>query len=250
MLKYTYPKIEFVIDPDYLIAHTLTYAGRRSFSSKKFNKDIENLQNYAWSKSKVFYNVLAGRILPGDLTDKNLGNLAAELPKYLGALKKSKEYNKILLQTKNYLTFCKIRWENKFQRTSKILNDLTGLKFEKERFTIYITHPSLRNGQSLGNNKITFGHNEDWKSYSTIYFWHEILHSRLPRDDLGHAIIELITDEELRVNLNGGHYPPFVGNPDLSRLKKRILPYWKEYLVSDKKDILKFYSYCKKKVKD
>jgi hypothetical protein len=252
MLNCSNPKVEFVIDLNYLITHTLVYAGRHDFSSKKFNNDIESFQNYAWSKSKVFYDFLAGRPIPGDLNNKNLSTLAKGLQKYLEIIKKSKEYGKILLQTQNYLKFCKTQWENNFQRTSKIIKDLTGFKFKNERFIIYVTHPSLRNGVSLGGNKIAFGNTEDWRNYSTVYLWHEILHSKIPFDgyaSIGHAIIDLVADEELRISLNGGYYPPFIGNPDYSKLKKQILPYWKKYLVSDKKDILKFYRHCKKNLK-
>jgi hypothetical protein len=63
--------------------------------------------------------------------------------------------------------------------------------------------------------------------------WHEILHFYWlkPKDEnLSHAIIELVTDNELRIRLNGGKYPPFVGHSWLEKIRRKIYPYWKKYL--------------------
>jgi hypothetical protein len=50
-----------------------------------------------------------------------------------------------------------------------------------------------------------------------------------------HAIIELLTDEELRIRFNkkGVYFKEkqkFIGHKDLISLKKKILPYWKNYI--------------------
>jgi len=113
---------------------------------------------------------------------------------------------------------------------------------------VYITHPSLKNGQYLGENKITLGHNEDWPNYFTIYLWHEILHSYLGKTDLEHALIQFITDEELRIKLNGGEYPPFVGHKNLFPLMERILPFWRKYLKNKSKNIIEFKNNLKNKI--
>ena len=119
------------------------------------------------------------------------------------------------------------------------MKKLTGLKLNK-KFTVYITHPSLRNGRYRGNNTIEWGHHENWRNYATIYLWHEILHSYIGYGDKEHAVIELITDEELRIRLNGGKYPPFVGHNYLGNMKKKMLPKWREYLKSDQHNIRDF----------
>ena len=169
-----------------------------------------------------------------------------ELPNLLLAFKKDKYYKKILIQTKDYLDFCEKQWNNNYQRTSKIIKELTRFNLNK-KFTVYITHPSLKNGCCIENDKIAWGHNEDWPNYSTVYLWHEILHSyfrstnvKFNNKDIEHSIIQFITDNELRIRLNGGQYPPFKGHPKLFPLMKKISPYWIKYLKSEKKDILKF----------
>ena len=59
-------------------------------------------------------------------------------------------------------------------------------------------------------------------------------------NDTNHALIQLITDNELRIRLNGGKYPPFEGHSTLTAEMSSLLPKWQEYLLSPNKDILAF----------
>ena len=120
-----------------------------------------------------------------------------------------------------------------------MISEMTGLK-PKKSFKVYITHPSLKNGIYLENNKLAWGHNEDWPNYTTVYLWHEILHSYFDPKRLDHIVISFVTDEELRVRLNGGKYPPFVTHDYLHPPMKKVLPLWKKYLKSKSKDIFEF----------
>jgi hypothetical protein len=153
------------------------------------------------------------------------------------------EYKKLFNQTKDYLELCRTQWQKNLDKTSSIIGELTGLDLNRQ-FTIIITHPSLRNGYSLGqiNNSYTidWGTSEEWPNYITVYLWHEILHSYFEMNDSTHALIQLITDNELLTRLNGGKYPPFEGHSNLIPRMKSILPKWQEYLLSPNKDILAF----------
>jgi len=250
-------KLNFTINEDYLIAHTLSSTASDRFSSKKHKENIVSFQNFAWKKSKKCYNFLAGRIYPEDfLYLKSIKSTVRELPNFLLALKKNKYYKKILIQTKDYLDFCERQWNDNYQYTGKIIKELTEFNLNKQ-FIIYITHPSLKNGCCIENDKIVWGHNEDWPNYSTVYLWHEILHSyfrfaniKFSNKNIEHSIIQLIADNELRIRLNGGKYPPFKGHSKLFPLMKKILPFWKKYLKSEKKDILKFRNMLIKLEKD
>lgn len=231
-------KLNFIINEDYLFVHTLSSTSSDRFSSKKYKKDIIALQNLAWRKSKRCYNFLIGRLLPNDWTDKNVKSLSREFPIFLNAARKTSQYKKILLQTKKYLNFCQDQWNKNYSFSQIVMKELTGFELNKI-FDVYITHPSLKNGRYLGNNKIVWGHNEDWLNYTTVYLWHEILHSYFKNTDWSHALIQLMADNELRIRLNSGKYPPFVGHENLFPLMRRMLPYWKKYLKSKQKDILK-----------
>jgi len=217
----------------------LSNIGKDRLSSMKYKKDIEAFQNYAWRKCKPCYNLLVGRLSATEMVNGGLWKTIKQSPKFLKELKRSKQYKKIYQQTEEYLKFCKNQWNENYHFTSKVINELTKLKLNK-KFTIYITHPGLKNGSYKGGNTIAWGHNEDWPNYATVYLWHEILHSYMSYTDKEHAVIELITDEELRTRLNGGTYPPFVGHKHLEPIKKKLLSNWRKYLNSNKKNIKEF----------
>jgi len=83
-----------------------------------------------------------------------------------------------------------------------------------------------------------------WNNYTIVYMIHEICHSLFGKTNVEHAIIEFITDNELRFLFNKDHKyfmynDKLVGHDYLYDLEKEMLPYWKKYLKS-KKDIYKF----------
>ena len=238
------PEVRFVIDEDYLIGHLLYAIKAMGLSSKKFNKDIIALRDYACNNASAQYRLLTkkGDVLlrPIAVGKNNSAKTINGLQSYLGYIKKSEQYKRVLKQTRGYLKFCQSSWKEQLRKSSRIINGISGLKFNRQ-YIVYITHPSLRNGRYLGNNRLTFGHNEDFKNYSVIYIWHEIMHSKLPSNDIGHAILEFAVDEELRTQLNGGGYPPFEGHPGLSKVKLKLLPYWRKYLTSKNRKIIPFY---------
>lgn len=67
----------------------------------------------------------------------------------------------------------------------------------------------MRDGRYLGSNEISWGGVNEWENYEIVYIWHEILHDDKllgTESDVNHAIIELISDNELRRRLNGDEY--------------------------------------------
>lgn len=228
-------KLDFIVDENYLIVHTISNHGPKRFSSDKFKKDIINFQNIAWERSKRSYGVLTGSPFPGALSDEEVANI----PKFINDIKKTEEYKKLYKQTLDYRNWVEKKWQANFKKTLAIMEEITGLQFDKD-FTVYITHPSLRNGRNWGDNTISWGCKEEWPNYSIIYLWHEILHAYFEHSEKSHAIIELIADNELRARLNEIEYPPFEGHKDLLLLKKKLLPRWKKYLKLEQKDIRKF----------
>ena len=120
-------------------------------------------------------------------------------------------------------------WEANLPRTYDWMCELTGMDLSGE-FTVFLTHPALRQGIYLGERRILWAHSYDEPNVNTIYLWHEVLHAFLPGSDRGHAVIELLADHELRVRLNGGSYPPWNGHKRLDRFRDELLPAWSEYL--------------------
>jgi len=236
--------LDFKINQDYLIAHTLVSTDSGHFSSEGNKKDIIAFQDYAWSVSEDLYNSIPERTSIETLL--KLGSFSeyakrvSQLDDYFAKLKQSKEFKIILDQVEKYRRFCENEWNKNYEKTSKIIQDLTQFNLEY-KFTVLITHPSLRNGRSLEGNKIVWGHAEDWPNYTVVYLWHEILHSYFGKSEVEHALVELLTDYELRRQLGGPEYPPFTeGHDYLHSIREKLLPYWKKYLAQDNKNFAEF----------
>lgn len=224
-------KLSFEIDENYLISNVLS--GRKP--ALEYKKDIVTFQDEAWKISKDSYNLLRGELFPDSVSEKNLKNLVSFLKK----AKELNSYKKLLKQTSSYKGLVEKQWNKNLKEASLIIKELTGLDLDKS-LTVYITHPAFNRGRYLGNNKIAWSHGEDFPNYSTVYLWHEILHSYLEKNDLTHSIIQLVAENELKTRLNGGKYPPFEGHEDLFPIMKKLLPSWKKYLKSKDKNIVQF----------
>ena len=232
-------KISFHVDQNYLLLHTLKSSGDNCFSSNKYANDIVALQNLAWKINKNIYHMLTGKFNIEQIIDMDIGDITLDIKNFFINIKKSKEFYNILLQTSSYAKFCENQWIKKFNYTEKIIGNLSGIVLNKN-FDIYITHPNLKNGELFENNIIGWGHHEEWKNYTTIYVWHEIMHAYIPQTKVGHAVIQLLIDNELKTLLNGGTYPPFIGHKDLFKIMNKLLPYWEIYKKSKNKNIIKF----------
>ncbi len=235
-------RVNFVINNRHLIAHTVSSMDQSRFSSQEHREDIVAFQNFAWGASERCYDFIAGRLPPEQFFAS--GGTFEEVNAFLLQMEQSSEFGKIRKQTEEYFEFVRTQWERNYPQTSQAIQELTGLDLNKQ-VTVNVTHPSLRNGQYMGNDTIAWGHHEEWDNYSTVYLWHEILHSYLNYTDLSHAFIQLVTDNELRVRLNEGEtYPPFVGHENLIPLMDKLLPYWRVYLAETpegrKRDLLAF----------
>lgn len=169
----------------------------------------------------------------------NIQKVSRGLPRYLISLKRSTSFKKLLRQVEDYRSFCESQWRENYEHSSHIIRELTGISLRR-KFIVYLTHPSLRNGRNFGKGIIAWGHHEEWPNYTTVYLWHEILHSYFPLTEKGHALIQLIADNELRARLNGVSYPPLKGHRDLFPLMKRMLPQWRRHLKKGGGDINKF----------
>jgi hypothetical protein len=220
-------QLHFTIDNHHLLVHTL--ASHDSFSSNEYQADIVALQNYAWELSHRCSLLLSRRLSPAQFfATSSLDELATFLTK----LEHSPAFVPVCQQTQDFLTLVQAQWERNYQVTSQAIAEMTGFDLYKT-FTVRLTHPSLHNGRYLGDQMITWGHWETWPNYSTVYLWHEILHDYFPFDDLSHALIQLITDNELRIRLNAGtSYPPLVGHKKSFPLMETILPVWRDYLAA------------------
>jgi hypothetical protein len=245
-------KLKFKINEEYLLIHSINFR-----KPNPFPKWVE-IKNKAWDKSPLAYSFLMGRpelCFLENKENKDLFNkLSKEADSVIKLIKNSKEFKKLKKETEEYLYFVENQWNNNKDKVFKILEEIIGSKLPDETISVFITHPKLHNGMFLKNqNAIGWGHEEDWQNYSTVYLAHEIMHYIMEkklgnngRDNISHSIIELATDNELRIRLNKqGKYFEKKGHEHLIKIEKNILSEWKKYLKKDNKKIEDFYKKAK-----
>ncbi len=233
--------LNFKVDQKFLASYAIANCERHRFvdnASDSARGEVADFQNLAWDLSKDLYKLIDGRELIGDFAlTSNLPyqDIGTKLDEYFDELIRSKEFGIISKSTEDAVLKIEDEWNRNYGFCSEYIKSL-GINLDGD-FTAFLVHPALKAGRYLGDNKILWSYRTDWPNYNTVYIWHEMLHSYFDRGDGSHAIIELITDEELRFRLNKEKYPPFVGHDFLEKIKAKGLPTWKKYLENPDKDI-------------
>lgn len=150
------------------------------------------------------------------------------------------------------------QWEKNKKLVEDYLKKIIKKQILINSFKVITSHPCLNEGHADRPNLIYWSHKAEFDNYHTVYLTHEMLHLifdyfKIPTNNLTHALIELISDNELRIRLNKKGEYFYEGSvpthhPELLSLEKKILPYWKNYL-EDKtafKNIISFYKFLQK----
>lgn len=243
---------KFTINPYILFASALTERGFKLPEWKDF-------RNHLWKTHNLEYKILQGdytKLLvetnnsSPSIIKKASNNLLDIFNKGMG----SSEFKKLLSETEEYKKWLENEWLEKRKQVEKELTDILRIPLPKDQFTVIVFHPKLAEGRYLENKTIAWGHIEEWPNYSIVYLSHEFLHEVFGRSKIEHAIIELATDNELRIRLsNGGDYfyvddKPIV-HEELLSLEKKILPLWLEYLEEKEENAFKLIEELKQNYK-
>lgn len=179
--------------------------------------------------------------------EKILSDTAKGIEKISQEIIKSKEFKKIFSETIDYKNFVEEQWEKNNEVVWKYFKEVLNINIPKDKISVYIFHNKTYHGNANPNTKtILWAHSEDWKNYTTVYLAHEILHlladKKCEDQEIMHALIELATDNELRIRLNkkGQYFKETkynIGHKYLRPLEKKILPYWKKFLTEKNKNI-------------
>jgi hypothetical protein len=188
-------------------------------------------------------------------------NIAEKAEKIYKEIEKTKEFKRLLAETKKYKNFVENQWKKNEHFVLDYIKNTLGLKIPNYTIKVYIFHPKMPHGKANFYSKtIAWGHTENWENYSTVYLCHELMHiltsKRSKNAMLMHAIIELAIDNELRIRLNkkGQYFKEnniSVGHESLRTLEKFILPQWRKFLKNQdqKGSILKFEAIMLKKAR-
>lgn len=244
--------LSFRIDPDYLVYSSLT-APSKKILDLPTREQVTSFQNRAWNLDKLAFNYLKENDLHLKILHKHPienGSAISERSALLvQQMKADPSFRPLLYETEKALAKVKKEWHQNYSKTNEIMKENTGITFDRN-IDVVITHPAIAQGTSRYGNILFTDLSirpESFPNQNTVYLWHETLHHHLPPKyagkkeiDVAHAAIELATDNELRVRLNKGSYPPLVGHEFLANGRELLLPSWRTHLSNGKKDIVSF----------
>lgn len=197
-----------------------------------------DFQNHLWSKYKAGYKFMQGDFdlyFSSKCKKSLLSNSINSMSKLIKEGTNSQIYKTLLNDTIKYKEWLESEWTKKKPTILKELMNIVRIDLGDKEIKVLVVSDKTRQGKLMDNNNIAWGHSEDWSNYSMVYLCHEYLHTVLGSSSLEHAIIELATDQELRIRLNKtGEYfscnRKSVGHKHLRKLEREILPQWKDYL--------------------
>jgi hypothetical protein len=222
--------LEFEINPKYLL-----------YVALKQEVDLEgweDFRNDLWVKHKSGF-----RMIDGDFNDQIISSQPFEAlniwVKDMDALLEegtgNKLFTNLLEETEEYRLWLLNEWQSKKNLVRDELKKILKVDIPDHTVRVLVCSNRLKCGQRITRGVIEWGHVEDWPNYSVTYLAHEYLHDVFGESILEHAVIELATDQELRVRLNKGgeyftHNGNYVGHDFLEETCLKILPRWMEYL--------------------
>ena len=239
-------KLNFVIDEDCLAAHMLSQL--QSIGIDKYLPYLKKALGEELVRSfqeEVYQDITDDE---WEVLHKNYRDFLCEAKPFetletrfiLQKCKSHPFFTEALHQTEEFLERCQSWWEENYDTTLSLMQEMTGIPFHEE-FTVYIIHPTFGMGMSSSVGCLFWGCDEKWPNYSVVYLWHEIMHQYFPYDHLSHVIIQFLTDNELRVRLDtAASYPPFEGHRYLLPMMEAMQEEWLLYLASENKDIYDF----------
>jgi len=245
-------KIKFIVDKNQLLFHTMERFRTRKVApfpeweklEDKIRKKYQNSPSYyfiapshaSWAIEELWRQSFFTPIL----LKKSFTNAIQEMIKIQTEIKQSKEFEKLYRETQKYLILTKKRWKKMEKVIFPFIENISGISLPSKTIKIFINHPNVNTGLSFSDKNIIYwGHSEDWENYTAVYICHEIMHILTKNEeknkDIMHALIELMTDNELRIKLNrkGEYFKENnfeIGHYELRELSIKILPYWKKYL--------------------
>lgn len=235
-------KLHFLINPEYIFLHAI--------NQDQYNEPFKGWGNFTmkiWDKCPQECYLLAGHAEWPIIKNSSLSSVAKNAEKLLCAWLKTPQAKRLLRETEKYRNWLEKEWSKKEQYVLSELEKIIRIPLPNKTISIYVTHPKLNNGLTINTEMIAWGHAEDWENYSIVCLCHEIMHILFwnIKSSISHAVIELATDNELRIRLNNdGKYfkeKEFeIGHKKLRKIEQKLLPRWNKYLKTPKMNIKQF----------
>lgn len=234
-------KLTFKLNENYLIYQSLI---------KGVNmQGWVDIQNEMWDKYRAGYELLQGKhnnvFIASNYFD-NLKKSTNDLKNLIEELRQKDLYKILLKETYEYKDWLEKEWNTNKHKVLSEMKSILKIDLSKYEIKVLVVSSKMWAGSHLGNNVVAWGHSEDFKSYSLVYLMHEAMHVIIEtNNNLTHAVIELATDNELRIRLNseGKYYyvnNKLLGHTHLLETEKKIEKDWKKYLETNDQNIFEF----------
>lgn len=194
------------------------------------------LQNKMWDKYRYEYMFLQFCLK----NSYNIYSTIDHIIKVMDFIIDNPLFNNVLKDVKKFKKELLTEWSSKKDHILKIVKDITKIDiFQSMTYILYITSEKLNVGKNISKyyfkkNVFIYSHKNLCDNYNMSYIIHEALHSVFGSIEIEHAIIELISDNELRIRLNNMDNNYFeYGHNYLRPILIKLLPYWKKYLQSN-----------------
>lgn len=219
--------LEFVTDDEVLV-HQLCARAPRAGTPPELLATALAAQNRIWQLPDVRYGVRHGDWTPAAAGPSGFpGDQEAQA--FVSAVRTTPEYQAYRTQAVAWRDACAAQWNADFPRASRFIARQSGLVIHGA-YRVLVLHPAFAAAQNLRNHAILWGGHQDWPHCTTISMWHELLHDSVPPDDLGHVLIQLLTEVALRRELDPETpLRAYVGHERLRPLTARVLPRWEAY---------------------
>lgn len=223
------PRLKLVLNEEYLITHLLA---KKVSAQNLAAKDVIAVQKLALKMDPTTYRQFQNYKDPSiELTTSPI--FLSSFATFFNRIKQTTEYKLIKKQTIDYMNVSLLEWNQNLEKSTVFIKKYSGFNFNYS-VTVYITHPAVGNGeaQNIQEKIIAFGAKPTFNNYFTVYIWHEIIHLQMNLDKTSHAANQLLTDNDLRVFLNGDHLFPLQGHQNLIGIMKKNLKKWAQYKKS------------------
>jgi len=223
----------------------LQFLLEKGFYENDLATEIKKFKNSFWEQYPELYEKIR--------KSENSRNLSKQLDSnekaVINVLFQTEILQQVYNETVEHLDYIKKDWQEKKNSVNTILS--YSLRIQKNDITdVYIVHPAMHGGRTNEGKYVIWGHDHIFKDpyYNVVYLTHEYLHTLFKSSDeylsknyaLVHAIIELITDKNLYLQL-GGHNPNgLAGHESLDKYRKHLKSSFDEYLLQPDKNIYDF----------
>ena len=218
------PQLDFILNEDYLafqiVARGPIEEGHDSSVIQKLRKQAKKINSHLFQELQNEKN-LSPEVVKTASFQKKYGS-------YLKKLKRYGRYKVLKQQTADYLFASLVEWNEHIEQSTIFIKKYSGFTIA-DKIQIYFTHPTIGSDGEIQNNILSLGVRPQFDHNFTVKIWSKLIRQRMTKDPASLVANQLLTENDLRFQLNQDSYLPLRGDASLLPLMNRSLMAWDEY---------------------